>query len=411
MSDPHVSPAAGGLRQRVGARFDGLRERLDAGAAARRLQVLQHDLRRARPHVDDVIVADKVATEDDVAIAERLLAAHRAAARSAPARPKARRDDVWTAIVARQGGFAAILERGDPRELAAYLCNVSRHDASVGITQGDEQYERIVNDRSYREFVALMAVDKLVSLAEAVGALPVENPEQGPFGESIHRRPSELVERIGARVGADITPPDIDGGMLKIDTGRGLFGERDANAIYTAHLLREIVRDRQAPRICEIGGGSGRVAYWAQRFGLKSYTLVDLPHVNVVQGYYALKSLPGDGVTLYGEQRARTFDGLQILPAHAIGELQGPIFDVVVNQDSFPEMHPSTVADYLRWIATCCKGRMLSINHESKPAYGDGLEHVSVPEATSAHQSFELTYRFPYWLRRGYVVELYRIAR
>lgn len=412
MSDLDVNPPAG-LRQRVGVRFQGLRERLDANAAQRRLKILQHEIGRPLPQVDDVIVADKVATEHDVAIAKRLLAAHRAAGRTAPETPPhAQRDDVWTMIVARQGSFASILDRGDPRELATYLCNVSRHDASAGITQGDAEYERIVNDRPYREFVALMARDKLVSLAEAVGVLPVENPEQGRFGENIRHEPAELVERISARVGTDIMPPGVDGGMLKIDTGRGLFGERDANAIYTAHLLRETVRGLRAPRICEIGGGSGRVAYWSRRFGLSSYTLVDLPHVNVVQGYYALKSLPGDEVVLYGEESPEApGDRLRILPAHAVSELRGPLFDLVLNQDSFPEMNPATVADYLRWIARCCEGRLMSINHESKPAYGDGLEHVSVPEMTAADGRYELTYRFPYWLRRGYVVELHRIAR
>jgi len=37
----------------------------------------------------------------------------------------------------------------------------------------------------------------------------------------------------------------------------------------------------------------------SRRFGLTSDTLIYLPHVNVAQGYYALKSLPGDEVSLY----------------------------------------------------------------------------------------------------------------
>ena len=102
---------------------------------------------------------------------------------------------------------------------------------------------------------------------------------------------------------------------------------------------------------------------------------------------------------------------LQILPAHAIGEIGRPLFDLVLNQDSFPEMSAATVSDYLEWIGRSCGGSLMSINHESKPAYGAGLQHVNVPEMTAAGGGFELTYRFPYWLRRGYVVELYRIAR
>ena len=384
---------------------------LDVRARGRRRRILQHEVGLLRrPGVDAIIVPDKAPGDDDVAIAERLLAAHRAAAASAPpASPDGPRD-VWTFIVAGQERFAALLRDGDPRQLAAYLCNVSRHDASVGITQGDLEHERLLADRAYRDFVARLIHDKLVSLAEAVGALPVENPEQGEFGVSVRRSPAELVQRISERLGTDIAPPDVDGGLLKIDTGRGLVHERDANAIYTAHLLRRTAPG-PAARICEIGGGSGRVAYWSHRLGLRDYTVVDLPHVNVVQGYYALKSLPADEVWLYGERAPKAGAPLlRFMPAHAIGELDGERFDLVLNQDSFPEMSESTVNEYLEWIAGCCDGSLLSINQESKPPYAGGLVHASVAELTAAAGHFELTHRFPYWLRRGYVVELYRIA-
>jgi hypothetical protein len=246
-----------------------------------------------------------------------------------------------------------------------------------------------------------------------VGAAPAENPEQGAYGRRLRRDDGELVGRISARIGIDITPPDVDGGLLKIDTGSGLFGERDCNAIYTASLLRQTVGDIEVPRICEIGGGTGRVAYWSHRLGLRSYTIIDLPHVNVVQGYYALKSLPAGDVVLFGEQPAgaSVADRLRILPAHAIAALEDPSFDLVLNQDSFPEMSAETVIDYLTWIRGCCAGSMMSINQEGKPPYGKGLTHVSVAELTGTVGGFELTYRFPYWLRPGYVVEMYRIAR
>ncbi len=411
-SDAVRAAVADALAGPTGDRVQELRLRLDVRARVRRRSVLQHAGRRAGHRVEHLVVADKVATAQDVAIAERLLAAHRATVAGAPPPPAGDRDDVWTTIAAQQARLARILEDGDPGRLAAYLCNVSRHDAAVGITQGDREHRRITRDRSYRDFVALMAKDKLVSLGEAVGAVAPENPEQGAFGRSLDCDLAELVDRIGARVGTDIAPPDVDGGLLKIDTGRGLFHERDANAIYTAHLLRATARGLPAARICEIGGGSGRVAYWSRRLGLTSYTIVDLPAVNLVQGWYALKSLPADAISLYGEDPPGAAAGrLQILPAHAIAEIDRPLFDLVLNQDSFPEMSAATVTDYLHWIGRCCSGSLMSINHESRPAYGAGLEHLNVPEMTAAAGGFELMYRFPYWLRRGYVVELYRVAR
>ncbi len=254
-----------------------------------------------------------------------------------------------------------------------------------------------------------MAADKLVSLAEGVGAIAVENPEQGAFGGNSRRAPAELVELISERIGISIEPPDVDGGLLKLDTGRGRFGERDANAIYTAWLMQQTTAGHEGTRICEIGGGSGRVAYWSHRLGLTSYTIVDLPMVNVVQGYYALKSIPAEKVSLYGEAEPGSVPGcLQILPPQAIAAITQPTFDLVLNQDSFPEMSAGTVAGYLQWIRTCCAGRLLTINHESSPPGVDGHPQVNVQEVTAETGGFTREQRFPYWLRRGYVVELYR---
>jgi len=59
--------------------------------------------------------------------------------------------------------------------LARYLCNMSRQDATIGTVQGDQEFKKISRDSNYRQFIALMTKDKLVSLAEAVGAIPCEN--------------------------------------------------------------------------------------------------------------------------------------------------------------------------------------------------------------------------------------------
>ncbi len=380
--------------------------RLGAGRS-RRAQIVTHPVGWRPVKVDALIVPDRSPTPRDVEIAARLLRAYEASAPPVQ-RASSDRQDIWTAIRDQQSEFETVLGRRDPELLAEYLCNVSRHDASIGIVQGDQEYDRIVADRSYRSFVGLMAKDKLVSLAEAVGSLPVENPEQGRFATNLRVDVNELVSGISRQIGIDVAPPDIDGGLFKLRTARGLFGERDANAIFTAWLLGGVVRRVQGSRICEIGAGSGRVAYWGQRLGLGSHTIIDLPLVNVVQGYYLLRSLPSARVALYGEPRS---DGeaidITIWPNNALDALPGDEFDVVLNQDSMPEMDRQTVDDYLRWIGRMCRGLFLSINQEGQGAYGRNLRQVSLPEAVAATAGFALLDRYPYWLRRGYVVELY----
>ena len=243
-----------------------------------------------------------------------------------------------------------------------------------------------------------MTKDKLVSLAEALGIIPCENPEQGVYGESLHRDAGELVEGISRKLGISIVPPAIDGGLLKIQVGAGLFNERDLNAVFTAFTLAQ----HRPSSLCEIGAGSGRVAYWSHRLGIQRYTLIDLPQINVVQGFYLLKALPDAPIRLHGEPPA---EGTTILPSEAL-ETVGKI-DLVLNQDSFPEIERGIVVKYLEWI----KGnalRFLSINHESRPPHNMGRQ-LSVPEIVSEVGGLKLRSRVPYWLRKGYVMELYEV--
>lgn len=63
-----------------------------------------------------------------------------------------------------------------------------------------------------------------------------------------------------------------------------------------------------------------------------------------------MKALGAQRIGLNGE--AENAEHLvRIRPAHALTELEASEFDLVLNQDSFPEMHPDTVADYLNWVA------------------------------------------------------------
>jgi hypothetical protein len=367
----------------------------------RRYDVLAHPVRGARIRAS--IVPDIQAWPRDVEIAGRLLAAYARAVADAPA-AAAHTYDVWSYIRKRQANYFEVLESRDPARLAQYLCNMSRHDATHGTVQGDDEYRKIVKSSGYKRYISLMAKDKLVSLAEAIGATPIENPEQGIWGRSLSQDPDELVTHIEAILKMDIAPPEIDGGLLKLETSHGRFNERDCNALYTAWLLRNFTAEQAAPRLCEIGGGVGRVAYWSNRFGLRDYTIIDLPHINVLQGFYLCKALPDVNVRLYGE--ASNGAGLSVMPDFTITQIADRNFDLVLNQDSFPEIHGDVVRAYLRWILKAGQ-KFLSINHESRPSSVGEENQISVPELIAEVGGFDRLMRSQYWLRKGYVVEMY----
>jgi hypothetical protein len=81
-----------------------------------------------------------------------------------------------------------------------------------------------------------------------------------------------------------------------------------------------------------------------------------------------------------------------------------------VNQDSFPEIHRETVLEYLDWIKRASRRFFYSINHESRPrGYGVELQQ-NVPQLVEQVGGYTRLSRIPYWLRRGYVAELYRVV-
>lgn len=379
--------------------------------ANRRDEVIAHSVGSHAPTVPSLIVPDRGAGADDVLIAERLLRAYRLAIADESNHTSRLKPDVWTGIRKSQSEFQAALAQNDPRILARHLANMCRHDATTGTVQGNMEFEKIRTDPGYWQFITLMTKDKLVLLAEAVGAIACENPEGGPWGESLHMDIDLLVRGIEEIVGLDISPPPIDGGLLKIQSTKALFNERDLNALFTAWSLRQILAETESASICEIGAGSGRVAYWCNRFGLRSYAIFDLPQINVVQSYYLLKSLPDAQFFLYGEEEKANDAGITILPYFSNAEIKADTFDLVLNQDSLPEMNRETAVNYLVWIQRVSRQFFYSINHESRPpAVGEEVQ-LNVSELVSTIQGYRRVSRVPYWLRKGYVSELYLTGR
>jgi hypothetical protein len=143
-------------------------------------------------------------------------------------------------------------------------------------------------------------------------------------------------------------------------------------------------------RHCVPGSGTGRALY-AHQWGLGQYTIVDLPMSNVAQAAFLGAALGEDAVCLTGESRP----GIRILTPKWLFATDDR-FDVVLNTDSLTEMPPETAIRYAQ-IAMVRAGKLLSINHE---AY-DVLVHDLAPLVGRS------LCRAPYWLRHGYVEELF----
>jgi len=305
----------------------------------------------------------------------------------------------------------AALSDGKADALGRLLANMYQEEFLIGIDHNKIATEDLFAGGEPSGYLGHVK-DRLVGLAEAIGCLPLENPEAGRWGENLFVDTDQLVEMIEKAMGITIAPPDVGAGRYGLRTSRGIFNYRDVQALFTAWRVKELLKRDVNPRVCEIGGGLGKVAYYCHLFGIRNYTIIDLPQVNVFQGYYLAKALPGMNVMLYGEDgETGTPEGLRVYPSSAFPDLTDNTFDLVLNQDSMPEMGHEVALNYVTQIKRKSDRWFLSINHESEARFTGGGAHPVIFRLVEESGGYERVYRMPFWLRRGYAEELYRVVK
>ena len=375
----------------------------------RRDFMLAHAMAHGYPPVKYTFVPEITPDEQDIAIARRLLKAYHKSMQEAPADGRV---DLWTNLAqSTHKSFINVLRRNDPKALADWLCNMHAREATHGLSQGAMVYRGLLSNEEGRRFGATFYLDKLICLAEAVGSLPCETPEQGDWGSSLYADVEGLLEAVERAIGIDITQPGISGGLFGLDTTRGVLELRCLNGLYTAWRIRRILRHRQDPSLCEIGAGIGYVAAASHKLGIKNYSIFDLPHVAVLSGYQLIKSLPQANVVLYGEEGTSGEGSINIYPYWRFESFNEKCFDLTLNQDSFPEIDVTIVNKYLNSMQRNTREFFLSINQEARNwSVTLNKPQLFVSGMLRNRADFELVYRFRYWMREGYTEELYRIV-
>ena len=260
---------------------------------------------------------------------------------------------------------------------------------------------------------SLMTYNSLVSLAEGVGAIRVETPEQGIVGRVFAEGVDGLPARIERELGVSLDFPLVGAPygiligerLITRETGRHLGAAVRLHQSAELHLGR---RPGDGRHVVEIGGGFGGAALWYVRLlgdAPGSYTVVDLPLMNAFQAYFLGCVYGAGALGLYGEdsQDARI---AVMPPAHLAQREQRT--DVVFNQDSFPEMTESAARAYLSWMTANVTGLFVSCNQEVG-THG-AVEQQVVGELVAGYDGIERLSRDPSWTRKGYVEEVYRCS-
>jgi len=342
------------------------------------------------------------------AIARRIVATHsRAKAGESSSAANIPRESMWGTL--RQVHYRAIcdvVERGDVAALAHYFSEIFRTETVNGYTYGTT-FDHMPHRWHYLPVGIELSV---VTLAECVGVLRAECHEQGQiaFWRS-QLSEDELVERLEAFFGLRIEAPRA-GDPRGIMFGGRFISRETCSHLYTAYRMREAI-NRQALAheldIVEIGGGYGGTCYWLHKLmpgRVNRYVIVDLPEVSLVQAFF-LETTAVSQLVLYGESWHGTGPRIELLPYFRLEEIDFQP-NVLINQDSMPEMPESEVERYLEWASVHLNGLFLSFNQESYAPWA-GVLQVHVPTVVRRFPRLKRVARETSWDRRGYVEEVY----
>jgi hypothetical protein len=369
-------------------------------------QALMNSASRGLPLLEPTLSL-RMADERDVEIAERLQSEWRSRVVGSVSRALGGGGAMWTTIVGdRHARLLRLLQGRDPRALAIYLVGVQKTPAAEGLEQGERAYRDFVKATPKGRRAAVVPYhDMLASLAQYMGLAHAECVEQNYMGETMFVATRKLAANIEAALGFDIAPPNVFDGLfgLAID-GRVLDG-RDLQALYAALRVIE-ASGVAAPRVCEIGGGFGKVARYALLRGARHYTIVDLPTVSAMQYFFLSRALPEARVAFRHPAEAPGETGVDLVLAPLVDASAKIAADIVVNCDSFPEMGDAVCRGYFAEIARWAP-LLLSINQEANRDVGDSGERQSVVGELLPDYGFARRYRFRSWIRRGYVEELW----
>ncbi|MEJ7615974.1 MAG: putative sugar O-methyltransferase [Pyrinomonadaceae bacterium] len=352
---------------------------------------------------------------EGITLCKRLIAAYEyASGSSVPSGTLdvSKTEGIWSAIInAHYSPLLSALNQKNAEELAKLLGAMFQQKFMLGIASG--VLHATGHNRLSEKLWSLKYINSLVSLAEFLGLERAECPEQGVIGYAVRDGVDKLISRIEQKLERSIDVPRI-GAPHGIEVAGTLVTSDSPEHIYVAARASQLIDlfldsdQSNCPKVVEIGAGYGGTAYWLLQLNRKisSYTIIDLPLVNVLQGYYLSKSLGEDQVSLYGEDRKK----IAVLPTHAIGVSYDAPFDLLLNENSMPEMPENAIAKYLAWAASNCRGLFYSYNQEAYSCF-DGVPQILVPEVVQLIGGYQLLTRSPSWLRRGYVEEVYRCPK
>jgi len=257
-------------------------------------------------------------------------------------------------------------------------------------------------------YALTLSKNTIRNLAIAVGAIRIENPRYTEINQSFNNLNypelkdesifnEQALKMIEKAIGFKISLPSFIGNWTTCPTSYGMISDRHCYYLWILKRIIELCPDKNSS-IIEIGAGMGILGYYLDKVGYKDYTTIDLAHANAIQTYFLYKNLPERDIILSGDKN-NPFDlkyknSLKLLHASDFKNIPQHRFDIMINNDGLTEM---LIEDAEKYVNSDCTPMLLSINHEINE-----FRVIDIFKPTKI-----LKYRYPFWLREGYVEELY----
>ena len=305
-------------------------------------------------------------------------------------------DSMWmTFFQERHQDMHRVFASGDVEAAAAILRDPSSSDLFYGFDNLYQGSKAGLTVESSARWHAQYCYDGLLRLAESAGAASLDSPEAYGHQAPSPLDPEVLIERLEKRFGISLDFPNPYPHEHGINTSRGVMAFRVPQAIYQAWRIHELMSGIANRSVVEIGAGLGRTAYYARRFGISNYTIVDIPFTSVSQAYFLGQTLGEENICLFGEHYPDADNRIRIVPQSEFLS-SDKRFGLVANIDSMTEMKTETAHEYWSKIKNSAE-IFLSINHEANLFRVHDL----------ITQDPRLRYaRNIYWMRQGYAEEV-----
>ena len=294
--------------------------------------------------------------------------------------------DIWDPIFKNfQKSLQLTLKNDNKKNIENILNNPGSSNLFVG-------FENNVSSRLWTNNVENMyALDKLLSFSEFLGIRNIYNPEQDKI--SVYKIDIEsLLKKIEKKIKIKLYFQNVFPGESGILTSRGIINEKEIQALYAAYKISKTINTNQ--NVLEIGGGLGRTAYYCNLFGIKDYTIVDIPITFLAQGNYLGRVVSEKEIIFENELKKKYLKNKIKLITPEFFLKSKTKYSLVLNCDSLTEINYDLASNYMKKISK--SKYFLSINHERNSFNVSKLIEES---------NFKKYSRNLYWLRKGYIEE------